>query len=127
MCSTDPPPVYLSLSSTNYLSGLSEVSLSSVGEGRGSSLVCHTDLASCCRQLDSGVEDGLGEWHYPDGSAVGSSREGDGLYVSRGQMSISLNHRGDGNSVFGGIYCCVVPTTEGVFDSCVKIGKFIVI
>ncbi len=43
---TVPPPVYLSLSSTNYLSGLSEIPLSSVGEGSG--LVCHTDLAGCC-------------------------------------------------------------------------------
>ena len=123
--STDPPPVYLSLSSTNYLSGLSEIPLSSVGEGRGSSLVCHTDLASCCRQLDSGVEGGLGEWHYPDGSVVGSSREGaDGLYVSRDQMSISLNYRGDGTSVPDGVYCCVVPTTVGVLHYCVKISKF---
>ena len=71
------------------------------------------------------MEGGLGEWHYPDGSAVGSSVEGaDSLYVSRDQMSISLNHRGDGTSVPSGVYCCVVPTTVGVLTSCIKISKF---
>ena len=121
---TAPPPVYLSLSSTNFLSGLSAIHLSSMGEGHDSSLVCHTDLASCCQQLDSGVEGGLGEWHYPDGSVVGSSRKGDGLYVSRDRMSISLNYRGDGTNIPGGVYCCFVPTTEGVLHYCIKIGKF---
>ena len=122
--STVPPPVYLSLSSTNYLSGLPEIPLASVGEGHGSSLVCHTDLASCCRQLDSGVEGGLGEWHYPNGSAVGMKIEGNGLYTSRDQMAISLNHRGDTTNVPGGVYCCAVPTSKGQETMCANLGVY---
>ena len=90
-----------------------------MGEGGDSSLVCHTDLASCCRQLDSGEEGGVGEWHYPNGSVVGKES---GLYVRRDQMTISLNHREDPVDVPSGVYCCVVPTTQGVLASCIEIG-----
>ena len=95
-----------------------------MGEGHGSSLVCHTDLASCCRQLDSGVEGGLGEWHYPNGLFVGLNRaeDHDHLYISRDQMAISLNHRGDTTNVPGGVYCCVVPTTRGQETMCANLG-----
>ena len=58
-----PPPVYLSLSSTNYISPVSVIPLSSVGEGRGSSLVCHT-------ALDLGEDGGLVNWYYPSGSVI---------------------------------------------------------
>ena len=103
---TVPPPVYLSLSSTNYLSGLSEIPLSSVGEGSG--LVCHTDLASCC-------EGNTGDWYYPNGSVV---MEDGALYVSRGQMSVSLMMSGTATAP-GGVYCCVVPTSGGRDTACI--------
>ena len=114
------PPVYLSLSSTNYLSGIPEVPLSSVGEGRGSSLVCHTDLAMCCRQLDSGEEGGVGDWYYPNGMAV-SADSARGLYVMREQKRVSLNYRS--GSVPAGLYCCVVPTSQGTLHYCIVIGE----
>ncbi|XP_064386051.1 sushi, von Willebrand factor type A, EGF and pentraxin domain-containing protein 1-like [Halichondria panicea] len=103
-CQT-PPPVYLSLSSTNYLSGLSEIPLSSMGEGSG--LVCHTDLAGCC-------EGNTGDWYYPNGSVV---MEDGALYVSRGQMSVSLMMSGTATAP-GGVYCCVVPTSGGMSTAC---------
>ncbi len=103
---TVPPPVYLSLSSTNYLSGLSEISLSSVGEGSG--LVCHTDFAGCC-------EGNTGDWYYPNGSVV---MEDGVLYVSRGQMSVSLM-MSETATAPGGLYCCVVPTSGGMSTACI--------
>ncbi|XP_064386214.1 sushi, von Willebrand factor type A, EGF and pentraxin domain-containing protein 1-like [Halichondria panicea] len=108
-CQT-PPPVYLSLSSTNYLSGLSEISLSSVGEGSG--LVCHTDLAGCC-------EGNTGNWYYPNGSVV---MEDGALYVSRGQMSVSLMMSGTATAP-GGVYCCVVPTSGGIDTACIVLAS----
>ena len=113
------PPVYLSLSSTNYLSGLSEILLSSVGEGRGSSLVCHTDLSTCCQQMNSTVGDGGGAWHYPNGSSV--SEEGD-LYVSRDRQLVSLSRRTSAQPP-PGVYCCVVPTTKGILHHCIVLGE----
>ncbi|XP_064386408.1 uncharacterized protein LOC135334957 isoform X2 [Halichondria panicea] len=105
-----PPPVYLSLSSTNYLSGLSEIPLSSVGEGSG--LVCHTDRAGCC-------EGGTGDWYYPNGSIV---MEDGVLYVSRGQMSVSLMMSGTATAA-GGLYCCVVPTSGGMSTACIVLAS----
>ena len=102
---TVPPPVYLSLSSTNYLSGLSAIPLSSVGEGGG--LVCHTDLAGCC-------EGNTGDWYYPNGSVV---MEDGALYISRGQMNVSLMMSGTATAP-GGVYCCVVPTSGGMDTAC---------
>ena len=103
------PPVYLSLSSTNYLSGLSEIPLSSVGEGSG--LVCHTDLAGCC-------EGNTGDWYYPNGSVV---TEDGALYVSGGQMSVSLMMSGTATAP-SGLYCCVVPTSGGMSTACIVLG-----
>ena len=109
----------------NYLSGLSEISLSSLGEGQGSSLICHTDSSICCRPLDSGEEDGVGEWYYPNGSAISADSEKDGLYVSREQMRVSLNYRSTGTvTVAAGLYCCIVPTTHGLQVFCVKLGEY---
>ncbi len=105
------PPVYLSLSSTNYLSGLSEIPLSSVREGSG--LVCHTDLAGCCEENTG--EGNTGDWYYPNGSVV--IEEG-ALYVSRGQMSVSLMMSGTATAP-GGVYCCVVPTSGGMSTACI--------
>ncbi len=100
--------MYLSLSSTNYLSGLSEIPLSSVGEGR--SLVCHTDLAGCC-------DGNTGDWYYPNGSVV---MEDGALYVRRGHMSVSLM---SGTATApGGLYCCVVPTSGGMSTACIVLG-----
>ncbi len=104
-----PPPVYLSLSSTNYLSGLSEIPLSSVGDGSG--LVCHTNLAGCC-------EGNTGDWHYPNGSVV---MEDGALYISRGQMSVRLMMSGTATAP-AGVYCCVVPTSGGMDTACIVLG-----
>ncbi|XP_064386691.1 protein lev-9-like [Halichondria panicea] len=120
-CQTTPP-VYLSLFSTNYLSTLPEIPLSSVGEGKNSSLSCHTDLAACCRQLDSGVEGGLGKWHYPNGTVVVTDKLRDDLYTTREQKMVSLNHK-NATNVSGGVYCCVVPTTQGKQSICANLDK----
>ncbi len=109
-----PTPVHLSLSSTNYPSGLSEIPLSSVGEGSG--LVCHTDLAGCC-------EGDTGGWYYPNGSVV---MEDGALYVSRGQMSVSLMMNGTATAP-GGLYCCVVPSSGGMDTACIVIGTLVLL
>ncbi len=81
-----------------------------MGEGRG--LVCHTDLAGCC-------DGDTGDWLrlIPNGSVV---MEDGALYVSRGQMSVSL--MSGTTTAPGGLYCCVVPTSGGMDTACIVIG-----
>ena len=120
---SDPPPVYLSLSSTNYLTSNMEILLSSVGEGAGSYLTCRTDDTNCCREAESGVVGGVGAWHYPNGSVVQSSSDGGDFHSSRdGPMVVNLNRR---NDVMGptGNYCCVVPTSTGNQTFCANLGE----
>ncbi len=83
--------------------------MSFVGEGSG--LVCHTDLVGCC-------EGNTGDWYYPNGSVV---TEDGVLYVSRGQMSVSLMMSGTATAS-GGVYCCVVPTSGGRDTACIVLG-----
>ena len=115
------PPVYLSLSVTQYISGISDIPLSSVGEGAGSYLTCRTDDTNCCREAESGVVGGVGAWHYPNGSIVQRSSDGGDFYISRdGPMVVNLNRR---NDVMGptGLYCCVVPTSTGTGVFCANL------
>ncbi len=112
--SSGPPPVYLSLSSTNYLSGLPETSLSSVGEEGG--LVCRTNLPDCC-------ESEGGNWYHPNGSVV--MTEGV-LYVRRGDRRISLQLSSGAPPDTGGLYCCIIPTSVTEADTmCIVLSKCI--
>ena len=66
----------------------------------------------------------MGEWYYPNGSVISADSARDGLYVMREQMSVSLNHRsGSEQTVTAGLYCCLLPTTEGEFYSCITLGN----
>ena len=66
----------------------------------------------------------MGEWYYPNGSVISADSAREGLYVTREQMSVSLNHRsGSEQTVTAGLYCCVVPISEGTLYSCIVLGK----
>ena len=66
----------------------------------------------------------MGEWYYPNGSVISADSAKDGLYVTREQMSVSLNHRsGSEQTVTAGLYCCGLPTSEGTLYSCIVLGK----
>ena len=62
----------------------------------------------------------MGEWYYPNGSVI-SADSARGMYVIRKQKSVSLNYRS--GSVPAGLYCCVVPTSQGTQVSCAIFGK----
>ncbi len=110
--SSGPPSVYLSLSSTNYLSGLPETSLSSVGEEGG--LVCRTNLPDCC-------ESERGNWYHPNGSVIVMT-EGV-LYVRRGDRRISLHLSSGAPPDTRGLYCCEVPVTGGIDSTCIILSE----
>ncbi len=43
------------------------------------------------------------------------------LYISRGQMSVSLMMSGTATAP-AGVYCCVVPTSGGMDTACIVLG-----
>ena len=62
----------------------------------------------------------MGEWYYPNGTVI-SADSARGLYVIREQKSVSLNYRS--GAVPAGLYCCVVPTSQGTQVSCAIFGE----
>ena len=78
-----------------------------IGEGDCGALLCYTDLNECCH--DSNTSNGaLGQWFYPNGSAVGIWNSGQDFYVDRGPSVVRLNRRINATSTTG-LFCCVVP------------------
>ena len=87
----------------------SALSLAAIGEG-SSTLICHTELSTCCREQDNSGN-ALGGWRGPNKVSVPDSNT-DGFYVSRGMSFISLNYA-EGSSEVAGTYCCQVPRESG--------------
>ena len=76
--------VFIMLGS-NSIHNNSNILIGEIGEGDDGALVCVTDLIWCCRNADTpGVGGALGEWFYPNGSAVPVSGRGFDFYRSRG-------------------------------------------
>ena len=96
-----------------------------IGEGDEAALLCITDLVKCCYSADTPREvGGLGQWFYPNGSAVPIEGAGYDLYRNRGRSVVRLNRRRNGTSPTG-LYCCEVPdstfTTQRI---CANIGGY---
>ena len=87
--------------------------LTDIGEG-DNALLCFTDLIQCCHDSDtpSGVG-ALGEWLFPNGSAVGAESQGEGFYVDRGPGMVRLNRRNDVTSPIGQ-FCCELPDATSI-------------
>ena len=84
------------------LANNSYVDFSLVGISDSNSVVCHTDLSTCCSK-SQGVHHG--DWHFPNGSKLPFSGD---IFESRRAQRVDLLQSG-GNSP-GGIYCCSIAT-----------------
>ena len=122
---TDNLPVYLSHGDNNYTSNNSEILITEISNDYsniGLELICHTDLATCCRAGDTGTV-GMGEWYYPNGGVVPSRHAGSDFFRLRNSpQAIKLARL---NVALGpiGLYCCVIPTTIGEQRFCAHIRK----
>ena len=87
--------------------------ITDIGEGHNA-LFCFTDLIQCCYDTDtpSGT-DALGNWLFPNGSAVGAENQGGDFYVDRGPGMVRLNRRNDVTSPTGQ-FCCEVPDATSI-------------
>ena len=98
------------------------------GDTDREALLCHTENIDCC----TGVR-ALGEWLYPNGSAVNSVAEIDSNHelnrsninqflASWSQSSLRLFHVGVPTE--RGCFCCVIPDGLGLDQTmCVNLGK----
>ena len=103
--------VRFSLNGTIYQNN-SLVNLEDIGED-DDALLCTTANTACCSRAESPGAAILGQWFYPNGSAVADrivNIEGDEweFYRTRGPSIVRLNRRRGGVT---GIYGCLVPDT----------------
>ncbi len=109
--------------SSGLITNNSTVSLKAIQD---SALVCHTDLITCCREIDNPDSIALGKWVGPDGNSFPSETKfepkiEEGFYVTRNITTISLHYRGN-KSVAGGAYCCIIPRAGHVTQTfCVEV------
>ena len=115
------PVVQFSLRGTTYQNN-SLVTLENINEG-GDALLCLTSLADCCRSGDtpSGTPS-LGDWLFPNGTAVpntiigfvGGGTTGPPIiwkfYRNRDLRVVRINRREGG---VDGIYRCEIPVSLG--------------
>ncbi len=91
-------------------------------------LTCHTDLTTCCRNVDNNGMGGQGQWTYPDGRVILNNGGGPTkpFYINRNASQlIRLNRRLINLPTSTGSYCCTVPTTGGEMTLCANLGEWI--
>ncbi len=114
----------------NSIVDLSEIGLDN------NSLVCYTDLITCCRGVDSTNGGGLGDWLFPNGSAVISRGISNVNMFSRNRNKQALLlHRGVNATEPSGIFTCNIPDANlqdqkvyfdiqgGIVNICCKLVK----
>ena len=107
--------VHISLGNGNN----SNILITDIGEGDSEALLCYTDLAQCCRGIETPNGIALGEWLYPNGSKIATGMSGDDFYWNRGPSLVRLNRRNNATSPEGQ-FCCVIPdaTLTNVTNLC---------
>ena len=91
------------------LANHSYVDLSEVGsdESGSDSVLCYTDLSTCCTSAQSPVH--RGNWYFPDGARLLFSSDVGDIYEQRAAQRVDLRRRNNANSPTG-IYRCSIPT-----------------
>ena len=118
-------PVFLSLQGISYSTNNSNILVTGIGTSQESSLNCHTDSTTCCRDRDN-PQGGSGEWLFPNGTRITeNSIVGDRFYWVRNLQAVRLYRRGDVQTPLGS-YCCRIPNRHGnVVSVCANlIGEF---
>ena len=85
-------------------------------DGGGHSVECHTDLTTCCSDVD-GVH--RGDWYFPDGTRL-PFPQSTGMYEAHDTHRVDLRSNYDG--LTSGIYHCDIPTiaVHDVSDTSVR-------
>ena len=120
---SQPTYPYITFGGRQQLPNHSFVNMSQLQEdsSTAASLVCHTDLVTCCSSSEGPVHRGY--WAYPNGSLV-PSLESNGLVVSRGNRMIELRSTRGGSGP-SGIYHCMIPTNAHHVDNSASYGEIL--
>ncbi len=89
------------------------INVDEIGEGT-MALFCFTNKSNCCN-IDFGPQD-LGEWYFPNGSAVAINRDGTAMYRNQGPSVVRLNQKNTSLSP-AGIFHCKIPLENGINQS----------
>ena len=117
--SVDSPStgVYLSLKGVVYANN-SFVTVTEIGEG-DDSLKCITDHLRCCRNFR------LGEWYFPNGSAVPIPQFATSFYRLRSDGYVYLNRLNSNITHPVGQFCCVLPDATNTYRTlCINLSKY---
>ena len=104
-CQTFPYVSFMGQTLANH----SYVDLSDVGTSENSSVQCHTDLSTCCNNVQGSHR---GDWYFPNGDRLQFSGD---IYEARVAQRVDLRRVSSAMSSPVGIYCCDIPT-EAVND-----------
>ena len=88
----------------------SEVLLTDIAKG-DNALLCLTENTQCCTVRGNLIGGPLGEWYFPNGSAL-SSNSGNSIYTKRNTGVVRLNRRNNAQSPTG-VYRCEIPDASG--------------
>ena len=116
--------VYLQLKDKVYYDNDSVIPISEIGEEEDA-LLCITDLRECCKKNQTlSNETALGNWFYPNESAVGTLEHfssDQGFYKNR-DRSVVLLHRKGNITVPTGQFCCDIPdATNETVKICIDV------
>ena len=75
-------------------------------------LNCRTDLVSCCNVAQENVPASLGEWYYPNGTALPFHADGATFRRNRGLMNVRLWRRNTPPE--RGRFRCELPNAQNV-------------
>ena len=102
------------------------IPISEIGEG-ADALLCFTDLQECCRSNQvPGTGGPRGNWFYPNGSRVLSSKDSHhGFYRNRDHSVVRLNLRKNATmAAVTGQFCCEVPgATSNNVTICINVSN----
>lgn len=77
-------------------------------------LLCLTDLYQFCTECTQEV----GQWYFPNGSAVQNVTLGNAIYMSRSRGVVRLHHRNNGTvNIPNGLYNCTIEDSNGTTQS----------
>jgi hypothetical protein len=74
-------------------------------------LFCFTIKSNCCNRPSV-----IGEWYFPNGSAVGINRDDTAMYRNQGPNVVRLNQKSTSLSL-AGIFHCEIPLENGTNQS----------
>ena len=103
--------VNFSLRDQNYSSNKA-FNLQDIGNDENT-LFCVTMYKNCCRSNETGTNNALGSWKFPNGKTVESKSDSNSSFVRTRGLSSVILHRLCNENCPTGVYTCEIPDGAG--------------